>query len=267
MGNQRLAGKIAIVVGAGTRGSLAGTGNATALLFAKEGATVLLVDNDFERAQRTLHDIVAAGGTASVFVADVTDEAACQAMIAACRERYDRLDILFNNVATYGMGMVTEVDGTDLDHAYAVNLKSMMLACKYAIPLMAESGGGSIINVASIDGLRAGFSRNAPYAVTKAGAIQLTRVIAVHHGRQNIRANALAPGHIHGAFVRHLDERTQTLRRKAGPLGTEGAAWDVAWAAVFLASDEARWISGVVLPIDAGLLAATPLSVLDNILD
>ena len=266
MDNGRLAGKIAIVVGAGSRGDLAGTGYATAMLFAKEGAKVLLVDNNRERAEMTLNDIVAAGGIASVHQADVTSEAACEAMVESCRELYGGLHILFNNVATYGMGMVTEVDAAGLDRAFALNLKSMMLSCKYAIPLMKSSGGGSIINVASIDGLRAGFSRNVPYAVTKAGAVQLSRVMAVHHGRDNIRVNSLAPGHIHGAFVRHLDEQTQSLRRKAGPLGTEGNAWDVAWAAVFLASDEARWISGVVLPIDAGLLAATPLAVLDNIL-
>ena len=266
MGNNRLQGKIAIVVGAGTRGELAGTGNATAQLFAQEGAKVMLVDNNAERANATLDIISEAGGSASVFTADVTDESQCAAMIDACRERYGGLDILFNNVATYGMGMVTENDAADLDLAFDVNLKSMMLACKYAVPLMSETGGGSIINIASIDGARAGFSRNVPYAVTKAGAIQLSRVMAVHHGRQNIRVNALLPGHIHGAFVRHIDDHTRSLRRKAGPLGTEGTAWDIAWAAVFLASDEARWISGVALPIDAGLFAATPLSVLDNIL-
>ena len=266
MNNGRLAGKIAMVVGAGSRGQPAGTGYATAMLFAKEGARVLLVDNDRERVQVTLDEITSVGGEASVFQADVTSEAACEGMIDACRERYGGLDILFNNVATYGLGMVTEIDAADLDKTFNINLKSMMLACKYAIPLLSETGGGSIINVASIDALRAGFSRNVPYAVTKAGAAQLSRVLAVHHGRDNIRVNCLAPGHIHGAFVRNLDERTQRLRRKAGPLGTEGNAWDVAWAAVFLASDEARWISGVVLPIDAGLLAATPLSVLDNIL-
>ncbi len=255
-----------MVIGAGSRGEPAGTGYATAMLFAKEGARVLLVDNDCERVQVTFDEITSANGEASVFQADVTSEAACEGMIDACRERYGGLDILFNNVATYGLGMVTEVDAADLDETFNINLKSMMLACKYAIPLMSETGGGSIINVASIDALRAGFSRNVPYAVTKAGVAQLSRVLAVHHGRDNIRVNCLAPGHIHGAFVRNLDERTQSLRRKAGPLGTEGNAWDVAWAAVFLGSDEARWISGVVLPIDAGLLAATPLSVLDNIL-
>ena len=266
MGDARLKDKIAIVSGAGSSGSLAGVGDATAILFARQGAKVLLVDRDLERAETTLSVITEAGGTASVFQADVCREADCRAMVAACQDRYGGLDILFNNVAAYGLGMVTEVEETELDHALAVNLKSAMLSCKQAIPLMAGSGGGSIINIASIDGLRAGFSRNVPYAVTKGGLVQLTRVTAVHHGRDNIRVNCIAPGHIHGAFVRHLDEETRARRRKVGPLGTEGDAWDVAWAAVFLASDESRWISGVVLPVDAGLLAATPLAVMDNLL-
>ena len=266
MSEARLKNKIAIVSGAGTRGSLAGTGNATAILFARQGAKVLLVDRDLERAEITRAAITEAGGTASVFQADVSQEADCRAMVAACQERYGGLDILFNNVGTYGSGMVTEVEEAELDRALDINLKTVILSCKQAIPLMIESGGGSIVNVASIDGLRAGFSRNVPYAVAKGGVVQLTRVTAVHHGRDNIRVNCIAPGHIHGAFVRHLDEETRERRRKAGPLGTEGDAWDVAWAAVFLASDESRWISGVVLPIDAGLLAATPLAVIDNLL-
>ena len=267
MGNNRLAGKIAIVAGAGSSGEPAGTGYAAAMLFAKEGAKVLLVDNNRQRAERSQTAITAAGGVSSVFVADVTREKDCIAMMDACRERYGGLHILYNNVATYGLGKVTEVSDSDIDATLAINLKSMMLTCKHAIPLMKASGGGSIINIASIDGLRAGFSTNVPYAVTKAGAIQLSRVMAVHHGRDNIRVNAIAPGHIHGAFVRHLDDETRELRRKAGPLGTEGDAWDVARAALFLASDESRWISGVVLPIDAGLLAATPLAVREYILE
>ncbi len=267
MGNNRLAGKIAIVAGAGSSGEPAGTGYAAAMLFAQEGAKILLVDNNRERVQRTQQNIAEAGGLSSIFLADVTQEDACIAMMDACRERYGGLHILFNNVATYGSGKITDVSDAQIDAALAINLKSMMLTCKHAVPLMAASGGGSIINIASIDGLRAGFSANVSYAVTKAGAIQLSRVMAVHHGPDNIRVNAIAPGHIHGAFVRHLDDNTRSLRRKAGPLGSEGNAWDVAWAAVFLASDEARWISGVVLPVDAGLLAATPLAVLANILD
>lgn len=267
MGNNRLAGKIAIVVGAGSRGEPAGTGYAAAILFAQEGAKVLLVDNNRERAELTQRDIAAVDGESSVCLADVTQEDACKGIIDICRERYGALHILFNNVATYGTGKVTEISDSDIDSALAINLKSMMLTCKHAVPLMAASGGGSIINIASIDGLRAGFTANVPYAVTKAGAIQMSRVMAVHHGRDHIRVNAIAPGHIHGAFVRHIDEETRALRSKVGPLGTEGTAWDVAWAAVFLASDEARWITGVVLPVDAGILAATPLSVINSILD
>ncbi len=263
----RLAGKIALVVGAGSRGEPAGTGYAAALLFAKEGAKVMLADYDLERAEVTHRHIIAGGGTAKIVKADVTDEDDIRAMIAACQNDFDGLNILYNNVANSGLGMVTEIVESDLDTTLAVNLKSAVLTCKHAVPLMKASGGGSIINIASIDGLRAGFKRNVPYAVTKAGLIQLSRVMAVHHGRDNIRVNAIAPGHIHGAFVRKLAADTRDLRRKASPLGTEGSAWDVAWAAVFLASDEARWISGVVLPIDAGLLAATPLSVLDDILN
>ena len=265
MSNKRLAGKIAIVVGAGSRGEPAGTGYAASMLFAGAGAQVLLVDNDRERAEATQRDISAAGGSSSIFVADVTQEEACKAMIEACAQRYGGLDILFNNVATYGLGMVTQIEEEALDQVLAINLKSALFSCKYAVPAMQSRGGGSIINIASIDGLRSGFARNVPYAVTKAGLVQLTRVMAVHHGRDGIRVNCIAPGHIHGAFVRKLDEETRTKRRKIAPLGTEGTAWDIAWAAVFLASDEARWISGVVLPIDAGLLAATPLAVHDNL--
>ena len=262
----RLEGKVALVVGAGKRGDLAGTGYASAMLFAKEGAKVVLADYDLGRAEAAQRDIAAAGGESRIAQADVTQEDDIRAMIDACQREYGGLHILFNNVATAGLGMVTEIEEADLDNTLAINLKSALLTCKHAVPLMTDSGGGSIINIASIDGLRAGFKRNVPYAVTKAGLVQLSRVMAVHHGRDNIRVNAIAPGHIHGAFVRTLAADTRDLRRRAGPLGTEGTAWDVAWAAVFLASDEARWISGLVLPIDAGLLAATPLSVLDDIL-
>lgn len=258
---RRLEGKVALVVGAGSRGEPAGTGYAAAVLFARQGARVMLVDKDRQRAEETESQIKREGGEAFVWRADVTSDDACRAMLAACRGHYGALHILFNNVATYGTGKVVEIDEAELDSVLDINLKSAVLTCKYAVPLMQESGGGSIINISSIDGLRAGFTANVPYAVTKAGLAQLTRVMAVHHGRELIRVNCLAPGHIHGAFVRHIDPDMRELRRKAGPLGTEGTAWDVAWAAVFLASDEARWISGVIIPIDAGLLAATPLSV------
>ncbi|MCY3831665.1 MAG: SDR family NAD(P)-dependent oxidoreductase [Chloroflexi bacterium] len=265
MVSARLQDKVALVVGAGSRGEPAGTGYATAKLFAEHGASTLLVDNNRERAKVTEREILDAGGAASVFEGDVTSEEDCKAMVTACGERYGRLDILVNNVATAGAGKVTEVGSEELDQVFATNLRSMMLACRYAIPLMKAGGGGSILNISSIDGLRTGMSYNVPYAVTKAGAAHLARLIAVHHGRDNIRANCIAPGHIYAPFVRHMSPEKRDQRRKVAPLGTEGTAWDIAWAAVFLASDEARWISGTILPVDGGLLAATPLAVYDNI--
>ena len=261
----RLEGKVSIVTGAGSRGPGIGNGKATAILFAREGAKVLLVDRVPDRVHETLELINGEGGEASVFSGDVTNIADCQAMVAAAVERYGRLDILHNNVGIESKGSVINMDLKEWDTVMTVNLKSMVWTCKHAVPAMMTSGGGSIINVSSIDGLRAGFSPNVPYAVAKAGVVQLTRTMAVHHGRDNIRVNCIAPGHLHAPFVSDLSNEVRELRRRAGPLGTEGDAWDVAWAAVFLASNESRWISGVVLPVDAGLLAATPLSVLDNL--
>lgn len=265
MNKARLHGKVALVVGAGSRGEPAGTGYAAAILFARHGASVVLVDNNQDRAKATEAQILADGGVASVFIADATREDDCAAMAAACQERYGGLHILFNNVATHGSGKVTEVDSDALDQVFAINLKSMMLTCKHAIPLMKASGGGSIINVSSIDALRVGMHPNAPYSVTKAGVAHLARLIAVHHGRDNIRANSIAPGHIYAPFVSNMPDDKRALRKSVAPLGTEGTAWDIAWAALFLASDEARWISGAVLPVDGGLLAATPLAVYDNL--
>ncbi|MEM7030818.1 MAG: SDR family NAD(P)-dependent oxidoreductase [Chloroflexota bacterium] len=263
--DKRLQDKVAIVTGAGSRGQAMGTGYAIAILFARQGAKVLLADLDQDRAEETLAVIESEGGEASIFVADMTKEDECRAMVEACYERYGGLHILVNNVGGYGSGMVTEIEEDYWDQSLNVNLKSMIWGCKFAVPRIAETGGGSIINISSIDGLRAGMARNIPYSVAKGGAVTLTKAMAVHHGRENIRVNCIAPGHIHASFVSKISDEKRELRRKAGPLGTEGDAWDVAWACVFLGSDESRWISGTVIPIDAGLLAATPLSVLDNI--
>ncbi len=265
MEKARLLDKIALIVGAGSRGEPAGTGYAAAKLFAQQGASVVLADISRKRASVTEREILKDGGVASVIEVDVASEDDCEAMVAACHQRHGGLDILFNNVAAPGSGKVTDVSSNKLDEVFAINLRSMMLACKYAIPLMKASGGGSIINISSIDGLRAGMHPNVPYAVTKAGAAHLARVVAVHHGRDNIRANCIAPGHIYAPFVQHIGEEKRRLRQNVAPLGSEGNAWDIARAALFLASDEARWISGVVLPVDGGLLAATPLAVYDNL--
>lgn len=260
----RLADKVAIVTGAGATGSgdFVGIGQAISILFARNGAKVLLVDRNQANAETTLATIKEEGGEASVFVGDVTSNQDCQGMAQAALSRYGKLNVLINNVGISGPGSVTDVDEEFWDTVINVNLKSVMLTSKHAIPQMIEAGGGSIVNLSSIVGLRAGSGRPShPYAASKGGIIGLSNSMAVHYGRNNIRVNCIAPGHVRSPMVaRHSTEEMLDLRRRAGPLGTEGTGWDVAWAAQFLASDEARWISGVTLPVDAGLLAATPLA-------
>jgi len=259
----RLDGKVAIVTGAGTRSPVDGVGRATSILFAREGAKVLLVDRALENAEKTLSAIQEEGGEASMFTADVSSSADCQAIAEAAVERYGELHILFNNVGIAGPGSVTDMDEAVWDRVLDVNLKSMALTSKYVIPKMIEAGGGSVINVSSFVGMRPGVWRSIPYAAAKGGVIALTRNMAVHHGRDNIRINCIAPGHIYTSMVSdRTSEEMRELRRRAAPLGTAGTSWDIAQAALFLASDESRWISGVVLPVDAGLLATTPLSML-----
>ncbi len=262
----RLEGKAAIVTGAGSRGRPApGIGEATALLFARQGARVILADLDRCRAEETLKMIESGGGTASIVIADVAVEEDCRRLAAECVERFGSLDVVVNNVGGPGIGMVTEIEEADWDLALDVNLKGPALVCKHAVPRMAAGGGGSIVNISSIDGLLAGAYLNVPYSVAKGGLVTLTKLIAVHHGRQNIRANCIAPGHVHASFVASFPHQERERRRKIGPLGTEGTALDVAYAALYFASDESRWISGVIMPVDGGLLAATPLAVSDHL--
>ena len=266
MENQRarLENKVAIVTGAGATGSgdFMGIGQAISILFARNGAKVLLVDRNEENVEATLATIKEEGGDASVFVGDVTSNDNCQGMAQAALSHYGKVNVLINNVGISGPGSVTDVDEDFWDTVIDVNLKSVMLTSKHAIPAMIEAGGGSIVNLSSIVGLRAGSGRPShPYAASKGGIIGLSNSMAVHYGRNNIRVNCIAPGHIRSPMVaRHSTEEMLNLRRRAGPLGTEGTPWDVALAAQFLASEEARWISGVTLPVDAGLLAATPLA-------
>ncbi|MBM3943382.1 MAG: SDR family oxidoreductase [SAR202 cluster bacterium] len=255
----RLEGKVAIVTGAGSSGPGVGNGKATAVLFAREGAKVLLVDSVEERAAETLAMIREEGGEASVFAANVIKADDCRRMVETAVERYGRLDILDNNVGISRRGTVVEVKEEDWDHVMAVNVKSIVLCSKYAIPQMVKGGGGAIINISSIAGLRAHSST--PYTASKAAVIGLTFSMAADHGRDNIRVNCIAPGLPYTPMVApRMDDVLREQRRKAAPLGTEGTAWDVAWAAVYLASEEARWVSGVVLSVDAGLAMTTPVT-------
>ena len=253
----RLKGKVAIVAGAGASGAVIGNGQATAILFAREGAKVVCADAFEERAQATVEMIKKEGGTASACRADVSMASDCKAMVDAAVERYGRLDILDNNVGISVRADVLEVTEEQWDKVMAVNVKSIVLAAKYAIPRMKKAGGGSIINISSVAGLRA--NQSTPYTTSKAAVVGLTRSMAGDHGRDGIRVNCILPGLIYGPMTApRMDEEIRRKRREAGALGTEGTGWDVANAAVFLASDESRWITGVALPVDAGFLIMSP---------
>src|SRR6266581_261276 len=260
----RVEGKVAIVTGAGsTPGPGIGTGKATAVVLAREGASVLLVDLHPERAELTRQLIEEEGGKAVVFAADVTQAAACEAMVRAAADAFGTVDILVNNIGLAALGTVVDTTEEAWDRAFDVNLRTAFLASKYAVPVMAERGAGAIVNVASISALRG--DGTVAYSAAKGGLIAMTVDMAYSHGRQGIRVNAVAPGHITTPMVMSVSvpgaraEFMNTMRSEAGLLGTPGTGWDVAWAAAFLASDEARWITGVTLPVEAGVLSVTPL--------
>jgi NAD(P)-dependent dehydrogenase (short-subunit alcohol dehydrogenase family) len=260
----RVEGKVAIVTGAGsTPGPGIGTGKATAVVLAREGALVLLVDLHPERAEETRQMIDDEGGTSQVFGADVTQAADCDAMVRAAVDAFGTVDILVNNVGLASVGTVVDLSEEQWDRALDINLRSVFLASKYTVPVMAAQASGAIVNVSSISALRG--DGTAAYSAAKGGVSALTVDMAYSHGRQGIRVNAIAPGHITTPMVLSVSEAgpltefTNRMRAEAGLLGTPGTGWDVAWAAAFLASDEARWITGVTLPVESGVLSVTPL--------
>ena len=253
----RLTGKVAIVTGAASRGAGVGNGAATAILFAREGAKVVLVNRDQKRARALEKEIRAEGGEASAFAADVTRPEDAEAMGAFAVERYGRLDILHNNVGIGTPGTPETIDITGWNRVFETNLTSALLCCRSCIPRMRTGGGGSIINVSSTAGMVGlqGATGAVAYVVTKSGLQGMTLSLAADYAAEGIRANCLVVGTVATPMVAHLGEEGRERRRKAVPLQTEGTGWDVAYAAVYLASDEARWVTGVMLPIDGGFLA------------
>ena len=257
----RLKDKVAIVVGAGqTPGDTIGNGRATSILFAREGASVVLVDRDLASAAETQSLIQGEGGNCFPFQADVTREADCRAFVQAAIKKYGRVDILHNNV---GIGIADDemlaLSEESWDRIMTVNLKSMFLSSRNVLPVMREQRSGSIINVSSIAAVAA--AGIVAYKTSKAGVNALTQQLAIDNAKYNIRANAIMPGlmntpmAIEGISKMRGIPKDDLIRQRDArvPLGQKmGTAWDVAYAALFLASDEAKFITGVLLPVDGG---------------
>ncbi len=258
----RLQGKVAIVVGAGqTPGATLGNGRATAIVFARAGAHVFLVDRDAASAGETLAAIKAEGGRACVFEADATHDDACRAMVEACLRQYGRIDILHNNVGIgSGDSDLVHLQEEAWDRILSVNLKSALFACKHVIPPMREQRSGAIVNISSIAATAAATELTA-YKVSKAGIDALTQSLAIANAPYGVRVNAIAPGLIETPMAIETISRNRGIakddlireRNARVPLrGKMGTAWDVAHAALFLASDEANFITGIVLRVDGG---------------
>lgn len=254
-----LAGKVAIVTGGGARGEGIGNGRAAAVLLARGGARVLVVDRELALAATTVAAIRGEGGVAEAFAADVTDEEQCRAMVALAVERWGRLDVLDNNVGIGSRGSVVDEDPARWHRVMEVNVTSMVLASRAAIPVMvASGGGGSIVNVSSISALRPrGLTA---YSTSKGAVIALTKAMAVDHGPDGIRVNCVAPGPVYTPMVAGdgMAAEARAQRARASVLGVEGTGWDVGQAVRFLASDRARWITGQVLVVDGGATLKGP---------
>jgi NAD(P)-dependent dehydrogenase (short-subunit alcohol dehydrogenase family) len=260
----RLQGKVAIVVGAGqSPGEGIGNGRATALLFAREGARVLAVDRRLDSAQETVDLIVREGGTAQAFNADVVVEAQLAAMVRAAQQAWGgRIDILHNNVGVSiagGDASPTEISEEAFDRITAINLRSVVMACKHVLPVMRQQRSGAIVNISSVAAIT-----NYPwvgYKTTKSAMIAYTQQIAILNAEYGVRANVILPGLMDTPMA--VDTRARTGNRSRADVAAErdakvplrhkmGTGWDVAHAALFLASDEANFVTGVALPVDGG---------------
>jgi NAD(P)-dependent dehydrogenase (short-subunit alcohol dehydrogenase family) len=259
--DKRLEGKVAIVTGAGQMaGDTIGNGRAIAVLFARAGANVMLVDRHADSAQETQTMIAREGGEARAFTGDVSRSDDCRRMAEACATSYGRIDILVNNVGTGGedLGPV-KLKEEVWERIFNVNLKSMYLTCKYVLPHMEKQGSGSIVNISSIAAVCA--TPMLAYKTSKAGVNSLTHAIAMEYARKGIRVNAIMPGLMNTPMAIEGISRTRGIdkeelvkdRNKMIPLkGGMGSGWDTAYAALFLASDEAKFITAAVLPVDGG---------------
>ncbi len=256
----RLKDRVAIVTGAGSVGPGWGNGRAIAVRFAEEGAQVLAVDLDENRLRETLDK--GKGKAIHPHICNVTDGKAVADMVGACLERFGRIDILVNNVGGSAPGGPVEMSEEVWDAQVDLNLKSVFLGCKHVLPVMERQKSGAIVNLASTSGIRWSGSAHVAYAATKAGIIQLSRVVAAQYAPKGIRVNTVVPGQLHTPLVEF-----RLARQRAGgdveallksrlsriPLGFAGDGRDTAGAALFLASDEARFITGTEIVVDGGM--------------
>ncbi|WP_212524078.1 SDR family NAD(P)-dependent oxidoreductase [Actibacterium sp. MT2.3-13A] len=258
----RLQGKVAIVTGAGCVGPGWGNGRATCVRFAEEGARIFAVDLREETMTETIARTREVGGEIEPHLCDVTDGASVEAMVAACITRFGRVDILVNNVGGSAKGGPVELDEETWNRQVDFNLKSVYLTCRNVLPHMAEQGAGSIVNTSSTSGLRWTGAAQCAYAATKAGVIQFSRVVAVEYAPRGVRVNTVVPGQLHTPMVeaRLAGQRAggdvdALLASRLGriPLGWMGDGRDTANAALFLASDEARFITGTEIVVDGGM--------------
>ena len=260
----RLQGRVAIVTGAGCVGPGWGNGRAVAVRFAEEGAKVFAVDRDLQAAEETVARVKAVGGDIALQQCDVTDSSSVKKMVDACLARFSRIDVLVNNVGGSAHGGPIEMSEEVWDAQIDQNLKSVFLTCKHVLPIMQRQGSGAVVNIASTSGVRWTGAAQVGYAATKAGVIQLSRVVAVQYARQGVRVNTVVPGQLHTPMVeaRLAKQRAGgdveallAQRQRRIPLGFMGDGRDTANAALFLASDEARFITGTELVVDGGMIA------------
>jgi NAD(P)-dependent dehydrogenase (short-subunit alcohol dehydrogenase family) len=257
----RVKGKVALVVGAGSIGPGVGNGKATSVLLAREGAQVFAVDRDLQAALETQRLVREEGGVCEVHQADVTVNAEVKGMVDACIARFGRCDIVVNNVGISEMGGPVELSEEAWDRVFDVNVKSMFLTCKHVLPLMEKQGGGSIVNISSVASIRWGGVPYVAYGASKAAVNGFTRYVALQYAGRNIRVNAVLPGLIntpmiveplskyYGGDVNHMI----AVRDAMCPTGKMGEAWDVANAVLYLASDDARYVTGIEMQVDGGL--------------
>jgi NAD(P)-dependent dehydrogenase (short-subunit alcohol dehydrogenase family) len=256
----RLTGKDALVVGGGTVDEeFPGTGSATAIMLAREGAQVAVLGRTAEHTERTCTRITDAGGQAHAVLADVTAEADCARAVNQTVDRFGRLDVLVNNLGLALRGSLLDLTDEDWSRSYDVNLRAVVLMSKHAMPHLAAAGAGSVVNIGSVAGIRAAGA--VAYSATKGALIALTQDMALMHGRDGVRVNCIVPGHLHTPMgTGFRDDRTRALKREANMLGVEGTGWDVGATVVFLAGDESRFITASSLTVDGGMSAMAPLA-------